>query len=164
MKKTIGLLIIWLSGSLLHFAADLTGRNSFVLLFAPTNESVWEHAKLIFYPLLVLYLIRGIKNDDLLSSSCRALFALAHSMFAMFGIYYFYTCAFGLEHILLLDIFDFMLCTAVGYFILGKNNKLCHNKTAGFIAVILIIMMLMTIWVFTYYPPNLPIFIDNSGF
>lgn len=163
MKKAIGLITLWLSGSLLHFALDLTGRNSFLMLFAPTNESVWEHGKLIFYPLLVLWLILACK-EGLLSSSCRAFFALAHSLFAMFGIYYFYTCAFGLEHILLLDIFDFMLCTAVGYFILGKNNKLCHNKTAGFIAVILIIMMLMTIWVFTYYPPNLPIFIDNSGF
>ena len=47
----IGILAVWVSGSLFHFVYDWTGRNTFVGLFFPTNESTWEHMKLAFLPM-----------------------------------------------------------------------------------------------------------------
>ena len=47
----IGILAVWVSGSLFHFVYDWTGKNTFVGLFFPTNESTWEHMKLAFLPM-----------------------------------------------------------------------------------------------------------------
>ena len=44
----IGILAVWVSGSLFHFVYDWTGKNTFAGLFFPTNESTWEHMKLAF--------------------------------------------------------------------------------------------------------------------
>ena len=47
----IGILAVWVSGSLFHFVYDWTGHNTLVGLFFPTNESTWEHMKLAFLPM-----------------------------------------------------------------------------------------------------------------
>ena len=47
----IGILAVWVSGSLFHFVYDWTGKNTFAGLFFPTNESTWEHMKLAFLPM-----------------------------------------------------------------------------------------------------------------
>lgn len=49
-------LFVVLLGVFLHFAYELSGENPIVGLFALVNESIWEHLKLIFFPMLVLTL------------------------------------------------------------------------------------------------------------
>ena len=41
-------------GTLMHYVYEWSGKNLFVGLFAPVNESVWEHLKLLVIPLLFL--------------------------------------------------------------------------------------------------------------
>lgn len=41
------------SGTLMHFFYDWSGKNPIVALFAPYNESTWEHLKLLFFPVLI---------------------------------------------------------------------------------------------------------------
>ena len=48
-----GFLFTAVTGTLLHFLFDLTGGNGVVALFSAVNESIWEHMKLIFYPMAV---------------------------------------------------------------------------------------------------------------
>ena len=43
------ILSVSLLGTLLHFTYRWSGRNP---LIAPVNESVWEHMKLLFFPML----------------------------------------------------------------------------------------------------------------
>ena len=47
-------ILVSVLGVLLHFTYDWSGENKFVGLFSATNESMWEHLKLIFFPMLVL--------------------------------------------------------------------------------------------------------------
>lgn len=51
-KKWIltGIPILFLTGSLLHFAYELSGKNILIALIAPVNESVWEHSKMVLWP------------------------------------------------------------------------------------------------------------------
>ena len=53
-------LIFWaaatLTGGLLHFLYDWL-PNPVTALFAPVNESLWEHGKLLFWPILVSALL-----------------------------------------------------------------------------------------------------------
>lgn len=40
-------------GVLAHFAYDFFGQNPIAALFFPTNESTWEHLKLLYFPMLL---------------------------------------------------------------------------------------------------------------
>ena len=53
----IGFLFTAILGTLLHFAFDLLGSLPVVALFAPVNESIFEHMKLLFVPLFVFSLL-----------------------------------------------------------------------------------------------------------
>lgn len=59
-KRNLYLAFIPLSGILLasawHFLYDLAPC-PFVGSFAPVNESVWEHLKIVFYPFLIIWSI-----------------------------------------------------------------------------------------------------------
>ena len=44
-------------GTLLHFTYKLSGDNQFVAIFSAINESVWEHLKLVFFPVLLTTII-----------------------------------------------------------------------------------------------------------
>ena len=49
----LAFLIIGAIGTLNHFVYDLSGKNTIIGYFAPVNESVWEHLKLLFFPTLI---------------------------------------------------------------------------------------------------------------
>ena len=43
-------------GTLLHFLFDWTGGSALAALFSAVNESIWEHMKLLYYPMLLFTL------------------------------------------------------------------------------------------------------------
>lgn len=45
-------------GTLLHFTFQWSNQNYLVALFSAVNESVWEHLKLVFFPMFFTTLIR----------------------------------------------------------------------------------------------------------
>lgn len=53
----LGLIVVCFLSIPLHFFYDWTGENTFIGLFAPINESIWEHLKLVFWPLLVWWTV-----------------------------------------------------------------------------------------------------------
>ena len=59
---TIGFVFISVFGTLLHFVYEWTGENQIVGLFSPVNESIWEHMKLFFFPMLLFTVIMSYFN------------------------------------------------------------------------------------------------------
>ena len=53
----VSTLIVILLGTFLHFTYKLSGENKLVAFFSSTNESVWEHLKLIFFPMFLMIII-----------------------------------------------------------------------------------------------------------
>ena len=51
-------------GVLLHFTYDWSNQNSLIGLFSATNESTFEHLKLIFFPMLLLTILELYFNKD----------------------------------------------------------------------------------------------------
>ena len=49
----IGILVVCLASIPLHFLYDWSGEMTIISLFVPINESIWEHLKLVFWPLLL---------------------------------------------------------------------------------------------------------------
>lgn len=85
----IGCIIAIGLGMFLHFAYDLSYGNSLVGLFAPVNESVWEHLKLIFIPFtlfsLTLYFISKRKFSNMILAT---VFGNIVGMFTTVVLYY----------------------------------------------------------------------------
>ena len=52
-KNILSFLIIGFLGTIGHFLYEWTGDNRIVGYFFSTNESTWEHLKLLFFPTLI---------------------------------------------------------------------------------------------------------------
>lgn len=120
-------------GTLLHFTYKLSGENRFVAIFSAVNESVWEHLKLLFFPMLITTIIGYI-------------------------FFYTYTGIIG-KNIAIIDISSFFIATILGEFLsylLIINSFECNSKTA----VIVLFVLFICFVIFTYFPPKLGIFKD----
>ena len=160
MKKYLPLILIWISGIILHFLYDLTGRSWLVSLFAPINESVWEHYKLAFWPLLVCGIAMAAEKGAI-NMAPPVIFSLTHTAFTMFGINYLYTGALGVDNILALDIVNFLVSTAIGYWFLIRYARYEYTMGTGITAVASIVILTLMLWWLTFNPANLPIFIEK---
>ena len=49
-----GIPVVIVGGTLLHFCFEWGGRRRVLAAFCPINESVWEHLKMAYWPLVLL--------------------------------------------------------------------------------------------------------------
>ena len=107
-----------LLGVFLHFAFNLFGQNSIVGLFAPVNESVWEHLKLIFVPITAFsigfFFYTKKKFSNMLLTT---LFGNIVGMFVVVTLYYLGTMIFS-EDNMVYNIIIFALGMISSYFVL----------------------------------------------
>lgn len=107
-----------LFGVFLHFAYDLSGGNAIVGIFAPVNESVWEHLKLIFVPFTIsgiaFYFYTKKKFSNMLLVT---LFGNVVGMFVVVTLYYLGTAIFGTNS-MAYNIISYILGMVSSYFIL----------------------------------------------
>lgn len=47
-----GFVFTSIMGTLLHFLYDISGESLLVAPFSAINESIWEHMKLLYFPML----------------------------------------------------------------------------------------------------------------
>ena len=57
--QVAGFLFTSIFGTFLHFLFDLSGQSMIAALFSAVNESIWEHMKLIYYPMFLFALIEN---------------------------------------------------------------------------------------------------------
>lgn len=55
----LGIIIICIVGTLLHFAYEFSNHNKIVAIFSAVNESTWEHIKIALTPTLLWSLVDG---------------------------------------------------------------------------------------------------------
>ena len=55
----VGITIISVVETLLHFLYELSGHNKFVAIFAAVNESIWEHIKICMISTILWSLYDG---------------------------------------------------------------------------------------------------------
>ena len=86
-------LILAAMGVLLHFAYDWSGQNKIVGLFSATNESTWEHLKLLFFPMLFITIwdsLRGNTGPGFLKRRITSIMAgmlvIVVLFFTVFGV------------------------------------------------------------------------------
>lgn len=160
----IGIPILFIIGSVMHFMYNIFGENPFVGLFAPINESIWEHSKMVLWPVilwwLLYYCFRGKRYQiDKNKWFTSALVALMTSLITMPLLYYFYTGAFGVE-LLWVDISILLFAVLFGQLLGLHTYRYGKGVNANFILVIFVLVVLLFM-LFTYFPPHLPLFQDG---
>ncbi len=163
-KKTknyqiFSILFTFILGTLLHFTYELSGENILVGTFSAINESVWEHLKLVFFPMLITtiigYFYIGKIVPNLVYSKTLGIIT---SIIFIITFFYTYTGIIG-KSILFIDIASFFISIILGEYITYKsiNNKYKFNNI---IAIITLIILLLCFIIFTYFAPKLGIFKD----
>ena len=167
MKKSIpfwqmgGFVFTAVVGTLLHFLFNWTGGNGIAALFSAVNESIWEHLKLLFYPMVVVALIEYFFwGKDTESFWCIKLIGILIGLLLIPVAYYTYTGILGVNA----DWFNitiFFLTTAALFW---AETKLFQR---GFscpmdpkLAIVLICLIGVAFTVFTFLPPHIPFFED----
>ena len=157
--QIFSILFTFILGTLLHFTYELSGENILVGTFSAINESVWEHLKLVFFPMLITtiigYFYIGKIVPNLVYSKTLGIIT---SIIFIITFFYTYTGIIG-KSILFIDIASFFISIILGEYITYKsiNNKYKFNNI---IAIITLIILSLCFIIFTYFAPKLGIFKD----
>lgn len=148
-------------GVLLHFLFDWSGQNAIVGTFSAVNESIWEHIKLVFFPMFIFSLIQSryqsYKYPDFW---CIKLIGTLIAMIFIPVLYYTINGIFGPTPDWV-NVTIFIVSVAVSafseYVLLGGNNIKCTFPQRAIIPFVLIAIVFI---VFTFIPPQIPLFGD----
>lgn len=161
MRKVVGFLFVSVAGTFLHFLYDLTGKNMAAALVSAVNESIWEHMKLIFYPMLLFSLAeKGFAKEKSSAFRCSKLAGILLSLTLIPVLYYSYTGIFGIS-VDWLNIAIFFLAAGAAYYLefrMEAGGSKCVLGPVLWWAVLLLIASAFT--AATFCPPRLPLFRD----
>ncbi len=156
----IGILFVLITGSVFHFLYDWTGKNPVVGLFTPVNESIWEHMKLLFFPMLSYALVLIFRYREnypcLISALCLGILS---GTFLIPALFYSYTSLLG-KDIFILDIATFLVSVILSFWLSYKLTLSCRLKSFSLCLCLLVCILFICFLRFTYRPPNLAIFED----
>lgn len=142
-----------------HFLYQWT--NEFFLLapFVAINESVWEHGKLLFMPFLFYsiieyFLLKDETNNFLFAKSLSLIISIP----LMIILFYTYSGVLGQSYL----IFDILIAIIVIVFMNILSYKILKSgKGSNFNWIfIFVIIIFALIILFTYMPPDIPLFQD----
>ena len=157
-----GIAFIIILGAVLHFAFEWSGSWTPLGAIAAVNESVWEHLKLGFWPALVYAALEHVRFGK---SAHNFLFAKTLAIcvvpITIVVLYYVYTAILG-HGLLVIDILIFVVAVVVGQLVsyrllIASPLPKKVNRLAPVAVIILGILLVL----FTFYPPQLPLFRDS---
>lgn len=165
--EIIGVFIIFLLGCLWHFIYDFSGENYILGLFAPVNESMWEHWKLGLYPILIYSVIEYIfvKNEahNFWFSKFISIVVFEIVCFSLTGLWHNFFKDASETINLIVDIGSYFVGVLVGqivsYIIACKSKE---NKKLQYIAALGIIIHIIIFSTFTIKPPINDYFKDST--
>lgn len=149
-------------GTILHFLYKWTGENVIVASFSAVNESVWEHLKLVFYPMLLSGIIEYFFVKDISHNYIEAKNIGIFSSICFIVVTFFtYTGIIG-TNFLFLDILIFILSIILGEYISYKlmKRKNESDRNTKILASIILIFLLLCFIVCTYVTPKVNLFRD----
>ena len=159
-----GFLFAGIAGTLLHFLFDWTGGGAVAALFSAVNESVWEHMKLLYYPMVIFTVVEYFAwGKEMENFWCMKLLGLLLGLSLIPVLYYTYTGLLGVNA----DWFNiaiFFISAAVAFYVetklfqRGFSCALCRKAS---IAIIVLLGVLFV--VFTFLPPHIPFFQDPQN-
>ena len=167
MKRSIpqwqmaGFIAVSLLGTFLHFLFDLTGGSFPAALVSAVNESIWEHMKLLFYPMMLVALVENRAWGKTLPSFwCIKLAGTLLGLALIPVLYYTYTGILGTSA----DWFNiaiFFLAAGAAFrweTTRFSSGRTCRIQPGAAKAALWLLAAAFT--AATFFPPHLPFFAD----
>jgi len=156
MKKLwLAFVLSLLAGVVLHFVYGWF-PNPVTALVSPVNESLWEHAKLLFWPLAVTAFC--LSGGEARALAARLLAAVAASLLVVAAGYVYHIVLRG--EALVVDLILYAAAMALGFYLAGPLGHLAETPgRQKLITALACVMVVAFIW-FTYVPPDGVIFAD----
>lgn len=157
----IGFVFICISGTLLHYLYEWTGDNRIIGLFSPVNESVWEHMKRLFFPMLLFSVIMSYFNILQIhypSLVPALLQGLLMGTWLIPIIFYAYSGILGFR-IMLIDVLIIYISLFWSLRKAYGNVKNSGLQKYEIPLKICTMIMLLLFMLFSYYPPKLGLFL-----
>ena len=163
-SEIIVTIISLILGTLLHFTYQWSGKSLFVASFSAVNESVWEHLKLIFYPMTLMAIIQYFLVKDNVNNYIEANTIGIFSGISFIIISFFtYTGIIG-TNFFLLDILIFIISVIFGewisYRFMIRDDE--SNLKSKILASIILVFLIICFIVCTYYPPEVNLYRDPT--
>ena len=149
-------------GTLLHFTYEWSGENAFVGSFSAVNESVWEHLKLVFFPMLIAtiveyFFVKDVSKNYIEAKTIGIFTAIAFIVVAFFT----YSGIIGTS-IIVIDILIFIISIILGEYVAYKLMKRENESTVAteVLSIVILAFLLLCFVIFTYLPPEVNLFRD----
>ena len=166
MKKRI---LLWQLGSflfivglgiILHFLYDWTNKSIFFAPYSAVNESIWEHMKILFFPMFFIAIIESFFLKEINNFWTIKLKGILIGVLFIPICYYVYSGIIGTSYDWL-NILIFIVAAFISTFyeyreLIRKTEIEDNNSQALFLIAIFAIFFI----IFTFNPPSLNIFKD----
>ena len=165
MKRSIlwqaaGFAAVTFGGTILHFLYDWTGGNILASPFSGVNESTWEHMKLLFWPLFLFALAQRPFFKGQNNYWCVKLAEILLGLMLIPVLFYTYNGVFGKSPDWI-NIAIFYISALLVFFFewwAFRNDRLqCKHPRLAVTAICIIGALFV---VFTFAPPQIPLFQD----
>ena len=152
--------ICYIVATILHFAYDFLGKPALLAGFMPVNESIWEHLKLVFYPLCIVFLLPWCDNIGAVSLKNRIIITALAVIVGKFIVaigHYGLKEGFSIEGIvshLILLLVAFIVSIYHG---MSIKTHMFPLWVLG-VSCLYLLADITLFYIFSFYPPDLPIF------
>ncbi len=159
--QTLGFIFTGILGAVLHFLFDWTNQSIIVALFSAVNESVWEHMKLLFFPMFVFAVIENLYiGKDYKSFWCVKLMGIMLGIALIPILYYTINGIFGSTPDFV-NIAIFYVASAISYVVetrlMKKDIVNCKSPKK---ALAILALSAVVFAALTFIPPQIPLFQD----
>lgn len=162
--KIIDIIIIFILTFIFHFLYDLI-PNNFTAIFFPVNESIWEHMKLLYTPIILTILFDYFitnKNKIKLNNFFTSIFISSMLSIILYLVIYMpIHNTFGHNATFAIILLFIVICFSqyISYLILTKENY----QKLNIISIVLIIIGFIVFGYLTYKPLKNNLFYDTKN-
>lgn len=170
MKKeelwiVIGIPALFVIGAIFHYLYKICGENIVIGAFAPVNESVWEHEKMIVIPMIfwwsIYYLVfHKERNIPRRKWFTGAMVSLLSALILIPMFFYFYTGAFAIE-LTSIDICILFIALLAGH-LLGLHIYRHADGLPVWICVTVLISVIVIFIICTFLTPHIAMCWDTA--
>ena len=147
--EIVGVVVIYLIATFLHFVYDLSGGSTLSILFGAVNESVWEHIKIfaVGYVAWALIEILWVKPPfkKFVTAKTVSLYFLSISIIVFFYTYNLFTE----EPILIVDLLSSFVFVALSQYI-SFRLTVSDNEIEDYFAVAVLLLMTYFVMFFIF--------------
>lgn len=157
--EIISTIFIIILGFLLHFIFKWSNNNPLIGTFSAVNESIWEHLKILFFPMLITTIIGYFYfKKDVPNYLCMKTKGILLALAFIVIFYYTYSGILG-TNITIIDIGSFIVAAILGEYYTYQKIK-AKTSCNKFTPTIILVILCLCFIIFTFYPLNIGIFRD----